>query len=115
MKYKGYSAHIEYSEEDRCLVGHIAGITDIVGFHGNTVPELQEAFEEAVEDYLETCEKLNKPAQKPYSGNLRLQIPPNVHVAIARAAEASGKDLDQWATETFTHAVNDALAVQSKT
>ncbi len=111
MKYKGYSADIAYSEEDRCLVGHIAGITDIVGFHADTVPELQEAFEEAVEDYLETCEKLNKPAQKPYSGNLRLQIPPDIHVAIAKAAEASGKDLDQWATETFT----DAVFVQSKT
>lgn len=115
MRYKGYSAHIEYSEEDRCLVGHIAGITDIIGFHAHTVPELQGAFEEAVEDYLETCERLNKSPQIPYSGNLRLQIPPDVHVAIARAAEASGKDLDQWATETFTHAVNDGLAVQSKT
>ena len=115
MKYKDYSAHIEYSEEDRCLVGHIAGIADIVGFHADTVPELQEAFKEAVEDYLETCERLNKSPQKPYSGNLRLQIPPDVHVAIARAAEASGKDLDQWATETFTHAVNGELAVQSKT
>ena len=115
MRYKGYSAHIEYSEEDRCLVGHIAGITDIVGFHADTVPELQKAFEDAVEDYLETCERLNKPPQKPYSGNLRLQIPPDIHVAIARAAEASGKDLDQWATETFTHAVSGASSVQSKT
>ena len=115
MKYKGYSAHIEYSEEDKCLVGHIAGITDIVGFHADTVPELQEAFEEAVEDYLETCEKLNKPPQKPYSGNLRLRIPPDIHVAIAKAAEASGKDLNQWVTETFSHAVNDMLSVQSKT
>ena len=115
MKYKDYSAHIEYSEEDKCLVGHIAGITDIVGFHADTVLELQEAFEEAVDDYLETCGKLNKPPQKPYSGNLRLQIPPDIHVAIARAAEASGKDLDQWATEAFTDAVNEALSVQSKT
>jgi predicted HicB family RNase H-like nuclease len=115
MKYKGYSAHIEYSEEDKCLVGHIAGITDIVGFHGDTVPELQEAFEEAVEDYLEMCDTLNKPPQKPYSGNLRLRIPPDIHVAIAKAAEASGKDLNQWVTETFSHAVNDTLSVQSKT
>ncbi len=69
MKSKGYSARVEYSEKDKCLVGHIAGITDIVGFHADTVPELREAFEEAVEDYLETCAKLNKPAQKPYSGN----------------------------------------------
>lgn len=110
MKYKGYSADIAYSEEDKCLVGHIAGITDIVGFHADTVAELQVAFEEAVEDYLETCQKLNKSPQKPYSGNLRLRIPPDIHVAIAEAAEASGKDLDQWATETFTYAVS----VQSK-
>ena len=115
MKYKQYKARIEYSEKDRCFVGHIAGIIDIVGFHGDTVAELQEAFEEAVEDYLETCEKLNKSPQKPYSGNLRLQIPPSIHVAIARAAEASGKDLNQWVTETFTDAVGDVSSVQSKT
>lgn len=111
MKYKGYSANIEYSEEDRCLVGHIAGITDIVGFHADTVAELQVVFEEAVEDYLATYKKLNKPPQKPYSGKLRLRIPPDIHVAIAKAAEASGKNLDQWATEAFTHAVS----VPSKT
>lgn len=111
MKYKGYSADIEYSAEDKCLVGHIAGITDIVGFHADTVDELQVAFEEAVEDYLETCEKLNKLPQTPYSGNLRLRIPPDIHVAIAKAAEAHGKSLDQWATETFTYVVS----VQSKT
>lgn len=111
MKYKGYSANIEYSEEDRCLVGHISGITDIVGFHADTVAELQVVFEEAVEDYLETCQKLNKLPQKPYSGNLRLRIPPDIHVAIAEAAEVSGKSLDQWAAETFTHAVS----VPSKT
>ena len=74
MKYKGYSADIAYNEEDRCLVGHIAGITDIVGFHADTVAELQVAFEEAVEDYLETCEKLNKPPQKSYSGNWSLSL-----------------------------------------
>ena len=105
MQYKDYSAHIKYSEEDGCFVGHIAGITDIVGFHADTVAELQVAFEEAVEDYLETCEKLNKLSQKPYSGNLRLRIPPDIHVAIAKAAEASGKDLDQWVADTFSRAV----------
>ncbi len=105
MKYKGYNALIEYSEEDGCFVGHIAGITDIVGFHGDTVQQLQEAFEEAVEDYLETCQRLNKPPQKPYSGDLKLRIPPDIHVAIVRAAEASEKNLEQWVTDTFSHAV----------
>jgi predicted HicB family RNase H-like nuclease len=46
--YRGYAACIEYSDEDQCLAGHIAGIDDIVGFHGESVAELLAAFEEAV-------------------------------------------------------------------
>lgn len=37
MTYKGYAARIEYSDEDGCFIGHIAGIQDIVGFHGSSV------------------------------------------------------------------------------
>lgn len=53
IKYKGYEAEIKYSAEDDCLVGHIAGIKDIVGFHALSVSELHAAFEEAVDDYIE--------------------------------------------------------------
>ena len=45
MIYKGYAARIEYSEEDRCLIGHIAGIKDVVGFHGESVGELRTALQ----------------------------------------------------------------------
>lgn len=58
MNYKGYAARLEYSEEDGLFVGHITGIRDVVGFHGESVQELQNAFEEAITDYLETCAKL---------------------------------------------------------
>ena len=50
MTYQGYAAHIEYSDEDACFVGHIAGIRDRVGFHGDSVDELRIAFQDAVED-----------------------------------------------------------------
>ncbi len=105
MTYRGYAARIEYSDEDQCLVGHIAGINDVVGFHGDSVAELRAAFEEAVEDYLEACEKLNRPPQKPYSGKLMLRVSPEIHAAVAAAAEVNGKSINQWATEVFTRAV----------
>ena len=101
MTYKGYAARIEYSDEDECFVGHIAAIQDIVGFHGESVTVLRESFEEAVDDYLETCEKLSRAPQKPYSGNLMLRIPPKIHAAVAAAAEVSGKSINQWATDMF--------------
>ncbi len=106
MKYKGYCARIEYSDEDSCFVGHIAGIRDVVGFHGEAVTELKAAFEEAVSDYLETCKKVGKQPQKPYSGKLMLRIPPKVHAAVAQAAEVSGKSINQWAADLLDQAVH---------
>ena len=105
MTYRGYAARIEYSDQDQCLVGHIAGIDDVVGFHGQSVTELRAAFEEAVDDYLETCAKLGRAPQKPYSGRLMLRVPPEVHAAVAAAAQVSGKSINQWAVSTFTQAV----------
>lgn len=105
MTYKGYAARIAYSDEDQCLVGHLAGINDVVGFQGESVAELRKAFEEAVEDYLATCEALNRPPQKPYSGRLMLRVAPEVHAAVAAAAQVSGKSINQWAAETFRRAV----------
>jgi predicted HicB family RNase H-like nuclease len=104
MIYKGYAARIEYSEEDGCFVGHIAGIKDVVGFHGDSVKDLRAAFQEAVDDYLETCESLGRAPQKPYSGKLMLRIPPEVHARAAMMAEAHGKSLNQWAADVLADA-----------
>lgn len=60
MNYKGYAARIEYSDEDDCFIGRIAGINDTVGFHGNSVFKLRTAFKEAVDDYVQTCEKVRQ-------------------------------------------------------
>lgn len=105
MTYKGYVARVEYSDEDGCFVGHIAGISDVVGFHGDTVAELRAAFKEAVEDYLETCRKIGRSAQKPYSGRLMLRIPPELHARASFAAQVSGKSLNQWAVDALKRAV----------
>jgi predicted HicB family RNase H-like nuclease len=101
MTYKGYAARIEYSDEDRCLVGHIAGIRDIVGFHGESVEEVRAAFEEAVDDYLELCEKEGITPQRPYSGKIMLRIPPEVHARAAMMAQANGKSLNQFVAEVL--------------
>ena len=104
MQHKGYAARIEYSDEDKCFVGHIAGIRDVVGFHGESVDKLRAAFEEAVDDYLETCDRAGLSPQRPYSGKVMLRLSPELHAEIAMKAQASGKSLNQWATETLAFA-----------
>ncbi len=83
LTYQGYAARIEFSSEDECFIGHTAGIQDTIGFHGESVSELKESFEEAVEDYLETCKIVGKTPQKPYSGKLMLRLRPEIHAAVA--------------------------------
>ena len=104
MQYKGYAARIEYSDEDKCFVGHIAGIRDIVGFHGDSVRSLSAAFKEAVDDYLETCEQEKIPPQRPFSGKVMFRISPELHAEIAMKAQAHGKSLNQWVTEVLAFA-----------
>ncbi|WP_330924459.1 type II toxin-antitoxin system HicB family antitoxin [Candidatus Sororendozoicomonas aggregata] len=104
MTYKGYAASIEYSDDDECFIGHIAGIKDRVGFHGESVAELRESFQEAVEDYLETCAAVGKEPQKPYSGKLMLRIPPELHASIATAAQVSNQSINQWISRALSQA-----------
>jgi len=68
MAYKGYTARIEYSEEDECFVGHLAGIRDIVGFHSTSIEAMSAVFHEAVDDYLSACKTLGSEPNKPASG-----------------------------------------------
>lgn len=105
MTYQGYAARIEYSDDDGCFVGHIAGIRDVIGFHGESVAELRNAFIEAVDDYLATCEKLGRLPQKPYSGKVLLRIDPQLHAQAAALAEAQGKSLNAWTQEQIQRAV----------
>lgn len=104
MFYKGYSARIEFDNEDRIFVGHLAGIRDIVGFHGSSVDELEAAFHEAVDDYLAHCVKLGLPPNKPFSGRMLLRVPPEVHARVSAAAQVSGVSLNQWATQALDQA-----------
>ena len=101
MNYKGYAARLEYSEEDGLFVGHIAGIRDVVSFHGSSVAELRAAFVEAVDDYLDTCAKLGRAPQKPYSGKLSLRLEPELHATIAVKAELAHKSINQWISEVI--------------
>ncbi len=104
MSYGGYSALIEYDDEDGIFFGKLAGIRDGVGFHADNVADLKAAFQEAVDDYIEMCAKIGKSPQKPYSGNLMLRIDPLVHSKAALAAELAGKSLNQWSEEALDRA-----------
>ena len=104
LTYKGYSARVEFDAEDRAFVGRIAGIRDVIGFHAETVTELEKAFREAVNDYVKACAELGQSPNKPVSGNMMLRLPTDVHARAIEAAELAGVSLNVWAADALRQA-----------
>ncbi len=106
MNYKGYVARIEYDSHDRIFVGHLSGISDTVGFHGSSVEELESAFHEAVDNYLDACARLGQHPNRPASGKISLRVSPEIHSAAIMRAEYEGKSLNQWVANVLARAAS---------
>jgi predicted HicB family RNase H-like nuclease len=110
MKYKGYTGSVEYEPEDRVFFGTVDGITDIVTFEGDSVEELETAFRDSVDVYLEMCAEQGVEAQRPCSGKFVLRITPEMHRAAAAAARTQDESLNGW----ITGAIHMRLALNEK-
>ena len=106
MTYKGFTARVDFDDAEGIFSGRLLGLSDVVGFHADNVPELRAAFEDAGDDYVETCARIGKQPEKPASGKLMLRIPPDVHRAALVAAESAGTSLNQWAAKVLRQAAH---------
>jgi predicted HicB family RNase H-like nuclease len=70
LTYKGYSGHVEYDDEAGVFHGEVLDMRDVITFQGKTVDEIESAFRESVEDYLDFCRERGEEPDKPFSGKL---------------------------------------------
>ncbi len=105
LKYKGYTGNVNFDAEDKIFHGRVLGITDVIGFEGASVSELEKDFREAIDDYLETCQEIGKEPEKPFSGRFVLRVPSELHCAIALEAKRQNKSINKWITDTCRHKV----------
>jgi predicted HicB family RNase H-like nuclease len=110
LNYTSYLASVEFESEDRLFVGQIAGINDVVGFHAESVAELEAAFRDAVDDYVATFERIGKSPERPFSGRVMFRVDPRIHARAALAAQLRGVSLNQWAEEALDPQAGAALS-----
>ncbi len=106
MSYRGYRASLTYDPDDNILVGRVLDIADIIGFHGTSLAEFEQAFHESVDAYLAACASLGEQPEKPASGKLMLRVPPEVHAAAIGAAKRARTSLNQWAAKVLAEAAH---------
>lgn len=101
---KGFKARVAFDARDGLLVGRLAGINDVVGFHADSVAGLKVAFERVVDDYIATCKSYGKVPEKRFSGRLMLRVSPDAHAKASLAAQLQGISLTRWAEDAIREA-----------
>jgi len=95
LTYKGFIATVHFNADDEIFFGKIEEIDDLISFEGKSVPELKKAFINAVDDYLNICEKYKKPVMKSYKGSFNVRIEPELHRKAVRKSLLMGISLNQ--------------------
>ena len=101
MKYKGYIGHVEYDDEAKLFHGEVVGLRDIITFQGKSVEELEQAFKDSINDYLNWCKERGEKPEKTFSGTFNLRIPPELHAKLALQAQSIGLSLNTYVTEAL--------------
>lgn len=107
LKYKDYYTSVLYDAEDQVLHGKIEAINDLVTFEAERTDEVENAFHEAVDDYLEMCKALSKEPQKPYKGQFNVRINPELHRQAAIEALKAGISLNQLVGIAIERLINN--------
>lgn len=55
LEHRGYRGHVVFDPEAGLFHGEVLDTWDVITLQGTSVQELEEAFRDSVEDYLEFC------------------------------------------------------------
>ena len=87
MEYKGYIGIVEYDARAKLFHGDVVNTRDVITFQGTNVTEIETAFRESIDDYLDWCKKDGVEPEKPYSGKFNLRLSPELHREVAITAK----------------------------
>ena len=105
MKYKGYYGIVQYDDEAKIFHGEVINTRTVITFQGTNVDEIESAFRDSVDDYLDWCQERGKEPEKPFSGKFVLRLSPELHRQLNLKAKQSNISLNSFIVHTLEKAV----------
>jgi predicted HicB family RNase H-like nuclease len=102
LNYKGYHGQVDFDEEAGLFHGEVLDLRDVITFQGKSVAELEQAFRDSIDDYLEFCKQDEVEPDRPFSGRLMLRLPTDVHRNVYIKAKNEGKSLNEYISEKLS-------------
>jgi predicted HicB family RNase H-like nuclease len=101
LVFEDFIGSVHFSSSDDIFYGKLEGIPDLVTFEGSSVEELKKAFQEAVLDYKELCEKTGRNNKRSFKGSFNVRIDPKLHELAFIKATKEGLSLNQFVQQTL--------------
>ena len=108
MRYKDYYGSVHFSDEDNIFYGRVEFVRALVSYEGTDVATLRQAFQEAVDDYLQTCTEQGTEPEKPFKGSFNVRISPRLHQRIAASAASKGMTINKYIADILERSVGNA-------
>lgn len=105
LEYKGYRGEVSFDADAGIFHGEVVDTRDVITFQGRSVEELEEAFQDSVDDYLEFCQERGEEPDKPFSGRFMVRLDSRLHRRLYLQAREEGKSLNQLVYERLDKAV----------
>lgn len=96
LKYKGYTGYAVYDDEAGIFHGEVVGIRAVITFQGRTVEEIEKAFKDSIDDYVDWCKKRGKEPEKVHSGKLNLRMSSDLYAKVASQAAREGLSMNSY-------------------
>lgn len=101
MTYKGYKADITFDSDANTFYGEILNSAAVIHFRGNSIEDLEKSFREGIDEYLQVCEEEGIAPERPFSGEFRVRISPDLHKKIFFQAKKEKLSINKFAIQAF--------------
>lgn len=108
LHYKNYYGSIEFDPNNLIFYGQVQFIRGLISYEGASATELKQAFEEAIDDYLETCQHRNIKPETPFKGSLNVRLGHELHREAALNAEKNHISLNRFICDAISQHLSHA-------
>lgn len=96
MQYLNYYGSMNVDPENNILFGKVEFIRASITYEAKDAAGLKNAFEEAVDEYLDFCHIKKMPPEQPFKGSLNIRIGEERHKKVWVKAQARDQSINEY-------------------
>jgi predicted HicB family RNase H-like nuclease len=83
------------------LNGEVINTRDVITFQRSSVDEIEQAYKDSVDDYLEFCASRGEDPELPSSGKFLVRVSPQLHRQLMTESRKAGINFNSYIEKTL--------------